>query len=81
MDKPYVDEYKTRDLGEAAALVCDLVKLLRLQKESKFYWFIFTNKSLCEQLANEYWSGDLKINARQYNEALRSLKDRLFAQK
>lgn len=75
------DAYITKDLGEAAALVCSSAKLLRLQKESKFFWFIFANKPFCEQLANDYWSGDLKINARQYNEALRSLKDRLFAQK
>lgn len=81
MDKLYVDEYRTKDLGESAALICSSARLLRLQKESKFFWFIFVNKSLCEQLANEHWSGDLKISTRQYNEVLRSLKDRLFAQK
>jgi len=75
------DEYATKDLGEATALVCSSAQLLRLRKESKFFWFIFANKSLCEQLANEYWSGGLKLNAKQYSEALRSLKDRLFAQK
>lgn len=81
MESRVSDEYATKDLGEAAALVCGFAKLLRLQKENKFYWFVFANKTLCEQLANEYWSGDLKINAKQYNESLRSLKDRLFAQR
>ena len=81
MDKLYVDEYRTKDLGEATALVCSSAQLLRLQKESKFFWFIFANKSLCEQLANDYWSGGLKLDARRYSEILRSLKDRLFAQK
>ncbi|KXK09233.1 MAG: hypothetical protein UZ21_OP11001000291 [Microgenomates bacterium OLB22] len=74
-------EYATKDLGEAGALVCSSLKLLRLQKEKSFFWFVFANKSLCEQFAGEYWSGALRIPARQYSEALRSLKDRLFAQK
>lgn len=81
MEKEYIDEYATKDLGEAAALLCSSAKLLKLQKENKFFWFIFANKSLTEQLANEYWSGGLKLPAKQYSEALRSLKDRLFAQK
>jgi len=75
------EEYVTKDLGEAAALVCSSLKLLRLQREQSFFWFVFANKMLCEQFSGEYWSGTLKIPARQYSEALRSLKDRLFAQK
>lgn len=75
------DEYATKDLGEAAGIICSSAKLLRLQKENKFFWFVFANKSLCEQLSNEYWAGALKLDAKQYSEALRSLKDRLFAQK
>ncbi|OGK49796.1 hypothetical protein A3A56_03875 [Candidatus Roizmanbacteria bacterium RIFCSPLOWO2_01_FULL_40_32] len=75
------EEYFTKDLGEAAALVCSSVKLLRLQKEKSFFWFVFADKSLCEQFASKYWSGSLELSARQYSEALRSLKDRLFAQR
>jgi len=81
MDKAYTDEYFTKDLGEAAGLICSSAKLLRLQKESRFFWFVFADKSLCEQLANEYWAGSLTLDAKRYSEALRSLKDRLFAQK
>lgn len=75
------EEYATKDLGEAAALICSSAKLLRLQKEHSFFWFIFANKSLTEQLADEYWAGGLKLDAKRYSEALRSLKDRLFAQR
>lgn len=81
MDNPNVDEYKTKDLSLSAALVCSSAKLLRLQKENKFFWFVFADKSLCAQLANEYWAGSLTLDAKRYSEALRSLKDRLFAQK
>lgn len=81
MESIAIDEYATKDLGEAAALICSFAKLLRLQKEHSFFWFIFANKSHAEQLANEYWSGGLNLPAKQYSESLRSLKDRLFAQK
>lgn len=75
------DEYITKDLGEAAALLCKSTKLLRLQGDETFYWFVFANKSKCRQIGDEYWFGTLKLNAKSYNEALRRLKDRLFAQK
>lgn len=81
MENTYIDEYATKDLGEAAALICSSAKLLRLQKENKFFWFIFADKTICEQLASEYWVGSLKLPALPYSEALRSLKDRLFAQR
>lgn len=72
-------EYKTKDLGEAAALLCKGAKLLRLEKEANFYWFIFSDKILCEQTANTYWSGDCMVSAKTYQDSMRTLKDRLFA--
>lgn len=73
-------EYKTKDLGEAGALVTKNVKLLRLENQGEFYWFVF-NKKASETIADNYWSGDLLVRAKTYNESLRSLKDRLFARK
>jgi len=74
------DKYKTKDLGEAAALVCKSAKLLGLQKENDFYWFVFSNTRFCEEISNKYWfSNDLLVNAKTYQDALRTLKDRLFA--
>ncbi len=72
-------EHRTKDLGEAAALVTKGVKLIQLLKDSDFYWFIFEldNES---DLSNLYWSGELQVSAKQFNDNLRSLKDRLFAQ-
>lgn len=76
------NEYLVKDIGEAAALICcKSVKLLRLQREESFYWFVFENRQLCEQISNEYWSGDLKVGAKEHSDALRTLKDRLFARR
>lgn len=76
-----MEEYRTKDLGEAAALSCSSTKLLRLEKEDNFFWFIFSNNDTCQKLSNNYWSGDLRVSAKEYSDALRSLKDRLFARK
>jgi len=73
-------EYLTKDLGEAAALLTAGINLLRLQKESKFYWFVFDSTN-SHEISNNYWSGQLKVVAKQYSDSLRSLKDRLFAQR
>ena len=75
------DEYKTKDLGEASGLLCKSAVLLRLQKENNFYWFVFQDKELCEKTSREYWFGNLQVNARNYYEEMRMLKDRLFSQK
>ncbi len=74
------DEYKTKDLGEAAAIYSSNIKLLRLDNGNNFYWFIFENKNT-KAIANSYWSGELKLKAKTYNDSLRSLKERVFANK
>ncbi|HZQ29636.1 MAG TPA: DUF5659 domain-containing protein [Patescibacteria group bacterium] len=79
MQKP--DEYSTKDIGEAAALLCASAKLLRLDGESNFYWFVFANRQQCQEISSKYWSSDLLVNAKSYQDSLRSLKDRLFSQR
>ena len=72
--------YRTKDLYEASAIYASEKKLLRLEREGKFYWFIFEG-SECEELADQYWTGEMNVNAKAYADAIRSLKDRVFAQK
>ena len=73
-------EFRTKDLGEAGALVTKNVRLLRLENQGEFYWFVFENTG-AEKIADDYWNGDLLVPAKLYNDSLRSLKDRLFAQR
>ena len=76
-----VAEYKTKDLPEAGALLASNAKLLGLEKEANFYWFLFENKLLCEQLSNAYWNNELQVSAKAYSNALKELKDRLFSRR
>jgi hypothetical protein len=82
MDNHYSNnDYRTKDLGEAAALICRSARLTRLDNGQGFYWFVFSKKELCQRIANDYWFGNLTVNAKSYQEALRTLKDRLFARR
>lgn len=74
-----VNEYKTKDLGEAAAYLTKDVKLLRFEGDFNFFWFIFREDEVVG-LTDGYWNGELLVPARIYQENLRSLKDRIFAQ-
>ena len=74
-----MEQYKTKDLSEAGAILASKAKLLRLEKENNFYWFVFENKPLCEKLSNSYWNDQLQVSAKTYSNALKELKNRLFS--
>lgn len=73
--------FLTKDLSEAGAILACGSKLLRLDKESNFFWFVFENKILCEQISNAYWNGELQVSAKDYATAIKNLKDRLFSRR
>lgn len=70
----------TKDLGHAAALLTAGIKLIRLERELNFYWFVF-EKEGSEEVTSAYFSGDLKQSVKQYSMNMRFLKDRLFAER
>ena len=75
------DLYYTKDLSEAAAILCSGAELLRLEQEQDFYWFVFQDKKSCEQFSNAYWNSKLQVSARTYANSLKSLKERVFARR
>lgn len=72
-------EYRTKDFGEASALYCESLELVRLDKGEGFYWFIFNNFGKCTELSSKYWMGELLVNAKKYKDSMRDLKERLFS--
>lgn len=73
------DVYLTKDLYEAALLYSLDKKFLGLKQEGNFFWFQFEDKGGCEQIADDFWGRRRSINAKTYAEAIRTLKDRIFA--
>lgn len=73
------EEYKTRDLAEAGALIVEGQQLKRIERQGQICWFIFENKQKCEELSNKFFFGNLLVNAREFYETLARLKNRIFA--
>ncbi len=71
--------YKTKDLGEAAAILVKKQKLMRIEREGKTCWFVFNNSSTCLDISADYFFGELLANIRDYYEALNILKNRIFS--
>lgn len=70
--------YSTRDYWLAGALLAAGHKLLRLDWQSGRAFFVFNDLEKCEQAAGAYWAGTLKVSAKVFTDALRTLKDRLY---
>lgn len=74
--------YKTKDIGEAAALLTQGIKLISLDYDvAGFFWFVFEDTGIIQETANKYWFGNLMQNVKRYNESLKTLKDRIFSQR
>ena len=71
-------EYKTKDLAEAAALMTAGQQPQRIEREGSICFFIFADKVKCEQLSNEFLFGNLLVNARSYYENMNRLKNKIF---
>jgi hypothetical protein len=72
------ENYRTRDLAEAAALTVMKRVFINIEKDGHTCWFIFENKARCEQISHQFFFDTLLVNAREYHEALSRLKKRIF---
>jgi len=72
-------EYSTKDLGEASALLVGKQLFIRIDRSGSTCWFVFDNKEECKKLSDQFFFGELLVNAREYYEALGRLKNRIFS--
>ena len=72
------DTYRTKDLSEASFLYASGSKLIKTDNENGKVWFIFFDKAYCEKLANSFWSREATVNAKEFADAIRTLKDLIF---
>ena len=71
--------YSTKDFWLAGGLMASGEKLIRVDWEGRQAFFKFLNLDKCEQAAQAYWSGDLKVSAKAFTDSLRTLKDRMYS--
>jgi hypothetical protein len=75
------EDYSTRDLAESAALLISKQKLISYNWVGKICWFYFEDKEKCRELSNEYFFGELLVNAREFDFIRRKLINRINAAK
>lgn len=72
--------YRTKDLNEASFLYASGQKLIKLEEDdNRRCWFIFDNELTCQKLIDSYWRKEATVNAKEFADAFRSLKDRIFS--
>lgn len=74
------DQFLTKDLHLAALLYAKAVPFVTVNRSGKLCWFVFENKKLCLQLQQEFFAKLVEVNAKDYADALRTLKDLVFMQ-
>jgi len=74
-----MENYKTKDLGEASALLTMRRILVDIEREGKICWFVFTDKKRCEEISRQFFFDTLLVNAREYYDSMGRLKNRIFS--
>jgi hypothetical protein len=74
-----MENYKTKDIYEGSALIAAKARFLFLEPEGSFYWFVFEDTLACRNISDQYWRNELTVKAKDYAEAIKTLKDRIFA--
>lgn len=81
MSQTICNIYRIKDLYEAAVLHASQIPLLRLEFDQKQAWFIFQDSKECQETSSRYWAETLQVNAKNYADSIKSLKERIFAQR
>lgn len=80
MKRPNTSElttYSTKDFWLAGGLMASGKTLMRLDWQGGRAFFVFSDLEKCATAEQTYWAGDLKVSAKAFTDALRTLKDRL----
>jgi hypothetical protein len=73
------DLLNIRDLGLAAALLCIEYKATgtRRDADGRVYFFFLKSDDI-QEAVDRYWVYNLPVDARQYSEALKSVKSQIY---
>jgi len=74
-------KYGVNDLGQATALICAGFEVIDLapNPDNDRVTFYFQPSEKIAETAQEYWSGKLKVDAKQYWQEMKNLKTRLYS--
>ena len=70
--------FRTKDLAEASFLYASGKRLMESIRDDGKVWFLFQDKPSCEELVSSYWRKEASVNAKEFSDAIRTLKDLIF---
>jgi hypothetical protein len=73
-----MDNYRTKDLYEAAFLYASGKRLIQSQNGSGKIWFVFGDEPSCRALSDSFWRKEASVNAKEFADSIRTLKDLIF---
>lgn len=72
--------WRCKDLYLAAFVYSQGKELMKVEREGKTCWFVFANPNAhCEELQAAYWANRGQTPPKVFADAVRSLKDLIFA--
>lgn len=74
-----MDQFRTKDIYEASALIAAKARFLHLLPDKSFYWFVFESATACRQISDSYWRNELQVLAKDLTEAIRTMKDKIYS--
>jgi hypothetical protein len=78
-EKHMNNQFITKDLNLAGLLYAKGVPFIGVNRNGKLCWFVFENHEQCERFQQQFFSKSLEVNAKEYADAIRTLKDLVFA--
>jgi len=72
--------FTTKDLYLSALCYAKGLRLERVDRQGRVCWFLFADKRRGEQLQQQFIAKTVEVNAKEYTDALRTLKDLVFSQ-
>ena len=71
--------YRTKDIALGAFLYASGKKLIDLKNDNGRSWFVFEDRISCQNLADMFWRKEAMINAKDFADSMRTLKDLIFS--
>lgn len=80
MEQQHNNLFVTKDLYLSALLYAKGIRLQKIDRQGRVCWFIFEDKNQSQLLYQKFIDKAVDVNAKDYTDALRTLKDLVFAE-
>lgn len=72
--------FVSKDVYLSALCYATGMKLVKIERQGRVNYFLFADRKRGEKLQQDFFTKTAEVNAKDYSDALRTLKDLLFSQ-